>query len=110
MDTSMPDAPNGSDASGHPGGAEGSGEGVGTRIRPHSGNHCRRGDRRARGIRDLQAERAVGDHDRNTLRLLLDSQGDAVAFEPGMTVCLNRQAAVVRRNASEPRGRAVFET
>jgi HlyD family secretion protein len=37
-----------------------------------------------------QAERAVGDHDRNTLRLLLNSQGDAVAFEPGMTVCLNR--------------------
>ena len=33
-----------------------------------------------------QAERAVGDHDRNTLRLRLDPQRDATAFEPGMTV------------------------
>jgi HlyD family secretion protein len=33
-----------------------------------------------------QAERAVGDHDRNTLRLRLDLQRDAAAFEPGMTV------------------------
>ena len=37
-----------------------------------------------------QAERAVGDHDRNTLRLRLDLQGDANLFEPGMTVWLNR--------------------
>jgi|SRR5712691_2227346 len=37
-----------------------------------------------------QAERAVGDHDRNTLRLRLDPQGDASGFEPGMTVWLNR--------------------
>jgi HlyD family secretion protein len=37
-----------------------------------------------------QAERAVGDHDRNTLRLRLDPQDDASAFEPGMTVWLNR--------------------
>jgi HlyD family secretion protein len=37
-----------------------------------------------------QAERAVGDHDRNTLRLRLDPQGDAIAFEPGMTVWLSR--------------------
>ena len=37
-----------------------------------------------------QAERAVGDHDRNTLRLRLDPQGDASAFEPGMTVWLAR--------------------
>ena len=37
-----------------------------------------------------QAERAIGDHDRNTLRLRLDPQGDAGAFEPGMTVWLNR--------------------
>jgi HlyD family secretion protein len=37
-----------------------------------------------------QAERAVGDHDRNTLRLRLDPQGDASAFEPGMTVWLKR--------------------
>jgi HlyD family secretion protein len=37
-----------------------------------------------------QAERAVGDHDRNTLRLRLDPQRDAGAFEPGMTVWLVR--------------------
>src|SRR5499426_2946954 len=37
-----------------------------------------------------QAERAVGDHDRNTLRLRLDVQGNPSGFEPGMTVWLNR--------------------
>jgi HlyD family secretion protein len=37
-----------------------------------------------------QAERAVGDHDRNTLRLRLDPQGDSNGFEPGMTVWLSR--------------------
>jgi HlyD family secretion protein len=37
-----------------------------------------------------QAERAIGDHDRNTLRLRLDPQGDATDFEPGMTVWFNR--------------------
>jgi HlyD family secretion protein len=37
-----------------------------------------------------QAERAVGDHDRNTLRLRLDPQGDSTGFEPGMTIWLNR--------------------
>ncbi|HEX3439205.1 MAG TPA: HlyD family efflux transporter periplasmic adaptor subunit [Pseudolabrys sp.] len=37
-----------------------------------------------------QAERAVGDHDRNTLRLRLDPQGEVTGFEPGMTVWLNR--------------------
>ena len=37
-----------------------------------------------------QAERAVGDHDRSTLRLRLDPQGDVSAFEPGMTVWFNR--------------------
>jgi HlyD family secretion protein len=37
-----------------------------------------------------QAERAVGDHDRNTLRLRLDPKGDATGFEPGMTVWLDR--------------------
>jgi HlyD family secretion protein len=35
-----------------------------------------------------QAERAVGDHDRSTLRLRLDPQGDPAEFEPGMTVRL----------------------
>src|SRR5262249_24302504 len=39
-----------------------------------------------------QAERAVGDHDRNTVRLRLDPQRDATSFEPGMTVWLNRRA------------------
>jgi HlyD family secretion protein len=33
-----------------------------------------------------QAERVIGDHDRNTLRLRLDPQGEAEGFEPGMTV------------------------
>jgi HlyD family secretion protein len=37
-----------------------------------------------------QAERAIGDHDRNTLRLRLDPQGDPSAFEPGMTVWIVR--------------------
>jgi len=37
-----------------------------------------------------QAERAVGDHDRNTLRLRLDPQGDARGLEPGMTVWISR--------------------
>jgi HlyD family secretion protein len=37
-----------------------------------------------------QAERAVGDHDRNTLRLRLDPLRDAAGFEPGMTVWLAR--------------------
>jgi HlyD family secretion protein len=35
-----------------------------------------------------QAERAIGDHDRNTLRLRLDLQGDQTGFDPGMTVWL----------------------
>ena len=37
-----------------------------------------------------QAERAVGDYDRNTLRLRLDLEGDPSGLEPGMTVWLNR--------------------
>jgi HlyD family secretion protein len=37
-----------------------------------------------------QAERAVGDHDRNTLRLRIDPLRDAAAFEPGMTVWVAR--------------------
>jgi len=36
-----------------------------------------------------QAERAVGDHDRNTLRMRLDVQGDPTDFEPGMSVWLD---------------------
>jgi HlyD family secretion protein len=37
-----------------------------------------------------QAERAVGDHDRSTLRLRLDPEGDPMGLEPGMTVWLQR--------------------
>src|SRR5262249_39695315 len=37
-----------------------------------------------------QAERAVGDHDRSTLRLRLDPHSDASGLEPGMTVWLSR--------------------
>jgi HlyD family secretion protein len=37
-----------------------------------------------------QAERAIGDHDRGTLRRRLDPLGDPVALEPGMTIWLNR--------------------
>jgi HlyD family secretion protein len=37
-----------------------------------------------------QAERAVGDHDRNTLHLRLDLVGEAAGLEPGVTVRLNR--------------------
>src|ERR1700720_1919635 len=33
-----------------------------------------------------QAERVIGDHDRNTLRLRLDPDGAPVGLEPGMTV------------------------
>ena len=33
-----------------------------------------------------QAERVIGDHDRNTLRLRLDPEGELAGFEPGMTV------------------------
>ena len=37
-----------------------------------------------------QAERAIGDHDRSTLRMRLDPLGDPAGLEPGMTVWLNR--------------------
>jgi HlyD family secretion protein len=37
-----------------------------------------------------QAERVIGDHDRNTLRLRLDLQGDPAGLEPGMTVWMAR--------------------
>jgi HlyD family secretion protein len=33
-----------------------------------------------------QAERVIGDHDRNTLRLRLDPEGESANLEPGMTV------------------------
>jgi HlyD family secretion protein len=36
-----------------------------------------------------QAERAIGDHDRNTLRLRLDLEAAQTGFEPGMTVWLS---------------------
>jgi len=37
-----------------------------------------------------QAERVMGDHDRNTLRLRLDPQADPAGLEPGMTVWIER--------------------
>jgi HlyD family secretion protein len=37
-----------------------------------------------------QAERAIGDHDRNMLRLRLEPQGDPTELEPGMTVSFAR--------------------
>jgi multidrug resistance efflux pump len=37
-----------------------------------------------------QAERAIGDHDHNTLRLRLDPQSGAIRFQPGMTVWIDR--------------------
>jgi HlyD family secretion protein len=37
-----------------------------------------------------QAERAIGDHDRSTLRLRLDPQADAIGLDPGMTVWIPR--------------------
>jgi HlyD family secretion protein len=33
-----------------------------------------------------QAERVIGDHDRNTLRLRIDPEGEKAGLEPGMTV------------------------
>lgn len=37
-----------------------------------------------------QAERVIGDHDRNTLRLRLDPEGAPSGLEPGMTVWIER--------------------
>ena len=37
-----------------------------------------------------QAERVIGDHDRNTLRLRLDPEGNPAGLEPGMTVRIER--------------------
>jgi HlyD family secretion protein len=37
-----------------------------------------------------QAERVIGDHDRNTLRLRLDPQAEVASLEPGMTVWIQR--------------------
>ena len=36
-----------------------------------------------------QAERVIGDHDRSTLRLRLDPEGEPAGLEPGMTVWMN---------------------
>jgi HlyD family secretion protein len=38
-----------------------------------------------------QAERVIGDHDRNTLRLRLDPQREPAGLEPGMTVWIENQ-------------------
>jgi HlyD family secretion protein len=37
-----------------------------------------------------QAERVIGDYDRNTLRLRLDPKGESAGLEPGMTVWIER--------------------
>ena len=37
-----------------------------------------------------QAARAVGDHDRNTLRMRVEAEGDLARLEPGTTVWLSR--------------------
>ena len=39
-----------------------------------------------------QAERAIGDHDRSTVRLRVDPQGNRAGFEPGMSVWMVRPA------------------
>jgi hypothetical protein len=38
----------------------------------------------------IKKKRAVGDHDRSTLRLRVHPQGDTSGLEPGMTVWLSR--------------------
>jgi HlyD family secretion protein len=42
-----------------------------------------------------QAERVIGDHDRNTLRLRLDPKGEPADLEPGND-CLDRELARTR--------------
>ena len=44
----------------------------------------------ARIVRDLAGERAVGDHDRNTVRMRVEAEGELAKLEPGMTVWLSR--------------------
>jgi HlyD family secretion protein len=46
-----------------------------------------------------QAERAIGDHDRNVLRLRLDPQGNPSGFEPGVTVWMVRSNVGATRSA-----------
>ena len=53
----------------------------------------------ARHVRDLAGRACGGGHDRNTLRLRLDLQGDPTGFEPGVSVGMQlnlRPAAVIR--------------
>jgi HlyD family secretion protein len=42
------------------------------------------------GFATWQAERVIGDHDRNTLRLRLDPERQTAGLEPGMTVWIGR--------------------
>jgi HlyD family secretion protein len=44
-----------------------------------------------------QAERVIGDHDRNTLRLRLDPEGQPAGLEPGMTVWIEKLAGATAR-------------
>ena len=53
--------------------------------RPSSPSSCRSGP-----SRPGRPSARSGDHDRSTLRLRLDPQGDSTGLEPGMTVWLNR--------------------
>ena len=44
-----------------------------------------------------QAERAVGGHDRNTLRLRLDLKADPTGFEPGLSVWIDPEPETARK-------------
>ncbi|WP_063776747.1 HlyD family secretion protein [Microvirga massiliensis] len=57
-----------------------------------------------------QAERAIGDHDRNTLRLRLDPCGDPSGLEPGMTVWLSRDDSSPAKRVSGSARAARIET
>jgi HlyD family secretion protein len=48
-----------------------------------------------------QAERVIGDHDRNTLRLRLDPEGEPAGLEPGMTVWIEN--SLLTLSSSIPR-------
>jgi hypothetical protein len=52
-----------------------------------------------------QAERVIGDHDRNTLRLRLDPQGEPGGLEPGSTV---DRAMITARLSQLDQVRSIF--
>jgi HlyD family secretion protein len=59
-------------------GADGAFKGVVTELRPPG------------VFATWQAERVIGDHDRNTLRLRVDPEVEPAGLEPGMTVWISR--------------------